>query len=914
MDKSIYKRLIMKGLDRVQAMGNQMGRDMKGMGLSLKWTLAYSLFILLVAGSVTIGLYIQITTAQKEAHQERLEDILNFSIPLVDGDYHSMIIEASDENSAFYRVLSLRLLNIHDTSDVITRIYTLREDDYGDLFYVLDSDPEDQHHFGDEYIRVGTLLEHGLYSIKYPVVENIFFKNGDGTYLSGYAPIYDQFENLDGVLGIDIDASGITSNQRKARHIAFIAFLITIPLSLLLGWMLAKYLTSPIQDLLQGADRIADGNLDELVPVRTQDELGALASAFNTMMGELRHTLVGLENEVEEHKKAEKVKDAIYRISQAAISSENLQELYREIHNVLRDLFSVDNYYIALYDSNNDLIEFPYYVDQFDSQPDPVRPGHGLTEYVMRLGKPVLVRPEIFEHLIKDGNIELVGTKPVDWLGVPLIVEGRLIGVMVTQSYGEDVRFDDENLEIFEILSSQVAQSIERKRVEAALARENKLLTSLMDNIPEEIYFKDMQSRFIHINSQTANHMRISDPYDAVGKTDFDYYAREHAEQAFQDEQKIIETRQPIIGKDEREVFPDGSICWVSTTKMPLYNSQGKIMGTFGVSRDITERKQAEEVLRNSTERYRNLFENSPISIWVEDFSEVRNKINHLRDKGIKDIRGYLLSHSRFVKECISSVRVLDVNNATVDLFGAKSKQELITNLDKIIPIKAHEIFVEELALLFDGVTKFRLDGINRTLDGRLINIDLSWSATPGCEDNLSNVIVSLIDITMQKQAETKLVYLSSHDALTRLYNRAYFDEEMDRLERGRTKPVSIVIADTDNLKAVNDQFGHTAGDQLLKSVADALRGAFRKEDMIARIGGDEFGVLLPGIDAQGVEEAVERIRQNIIAQNGSERGFEISLSIGTSTSESGKNLKEVFKDADQKMYQEKQEKSGEDK
>ncbi len=886
-------------------------RDTKGMGLSLKWTLAYSLFILLVAGSVTVGLYLQIITAQKEAYQERLEDILNFSVPLVDGDYHSMIKEPSDENSAFYRVLNLRLQNIHDTSDVIRRIYTLREDINGDYFYVIDSDPLHRHHFGDRYMGSGILADQIILDQPFPIIAEEFISDEDGAYLSGYAPICDQFKNLDAILGIDIDASGITASQQKARRVAFLAFLITIPISLFLGWLLANYMTSPIQDLLRGADRVAKGNLDEPVPVRTKDELGALASAFNIMVVKLKQTLVGLEKEIEEHKKAEKVKDAIYQISQAAVSSENLQELYREIHNVLRKIFYIDNYYIALYDDKNDLIEFPYYVDQFDSQPEPAKPGRGLTEYVMRLGKPILVKPKLFSKLIENGEIELVGTLPVDWLGVPLTVEGRLIGAMVTQSYTEEVRFNEENLEVFEILSTQVAQAIERKRVEAALIRENNLLTCLMDNVTDKIYFKDLKSRYIHINSQTVKHMGLSDASEAVGKTAMDFYASEHAEQVLRNEQKIISSGQPIIGKDEREVFPDGSICWISTTKMPLYDSKGQIMGTFGISRDITDKKKAEEVLEKSNQRYRDLFENSPISIWEEDFSGVKKILNEIQEQGVEDIREYLKSKPDIVRDCIECVKVLDVNNATVDLFGGKSKEELITNLDRVFPEEAYDIFVEELVLLYKGRTKFRLDCINRTLDGKLIDVDLSWSAAPGYEDSLSKVIVSLIDITMQKRAEAKLVYLSSHDGLTGLYNRAYFDEELDRLERGRIKPVSIVIADTDNLKAVNDQFGHTAGDQMLKSIASALMGAFRKEDMIARIGGDEFGVLLPGIDESGVEEAIRRIRENVSAQNGRERGFEISLSVGTSTSVSGKDLKEAFKEADQKMYKEKQEKMG---
>ena len=140
----------------------------------------------------------------------------------------------------------------------------------------------------------------------------------------------------------------------------------------------------------------------------------------------------------------------------------------------------------------------------------------------------------------------------------------------------------------------------ERKRAEEALIEERHLLRTLMDNLPDVIYFKDRESRFTRINKAHAKGFGLSDPAQAIGKTDFDFFAEEHARQAFADEQEIIRTGQPILAKEEKEAWPDGRETWVSTTKMPLRDANGNILGTFGVSRDVTERKSLEGQLRQT--------------------------------------------------------------------------------------------------------------------------------------------------------------------------------------------------------------------------------------------------------------------------------------------------------------------------
>ena len=172
-----------------------------------------------------------------------------------------------------------------------------------------------------------------------------------------------------------------------------------------------------------------------------------------------------------------------------------------------------------------------------------------------------------------------------------------------------------------------------RKQAEEALAQERDLLGTLMDNLPDTIYFKDRESRFTRINEAVARGFGLSDPGQAIGKTDFDFFTAEHAQQAYNDEQEVITTGKPMTAKEEKETWPDGRVTWVSTTKMPFRDANGAIIGTFGVSHDITERKRAEEALRTSEERYRELFENASDLVYTTDLEGRLTSLNRVAEQ-----------------------------------------------------------------------------------------------------------------------------------------------------------------------------------------------------------------------------------------------------------------------------------------
>jgi PAS domain S-box-containing protein len=178
----------------------------------------------------------------------------------------------------------------------------------------------------------------------------------------------------------------------------------------------------------------------------------------------------GVMVDITARKLAEQIQGMTYRISHAVVSTASLDELYRSIHAILGELMPVDNFYLALYDESTDLISFPLYIDQYDQPPEAAKPVHGLTEYVMRTKRPLWATSEVFTALQDAGEVDMIGTDSVEWVGVPLMIGDRLTGVMVTQSYTEGVVYKQEHVDLMEFVSTQVAMAIERKRDQQRIA------------------------------------------------------------------------------------------------------------------------------------------------------------------------------------------------------------------------------------------------------------------------------------------------------------------------------------------------------------------------------------------------------------------------------------------------------------
>ncbi len=318
---------------------------------------------------------------------------------------------------------------------------------------------------------------------------------------------------------------------------------------------------------------------------------------------------------------------------------------------------------------------------------------------------------------------------------------------------------------------------------------------------------------------------------------------------------------------------------------------------------DVTESVQIRRQLSLSEAYARGLFEHSPVSLWVEDFSGVKRLIDVVRSQGISDFRVFTDVHPEFVHQCMSEIRVLDVNRQTIHLFGAPDKATLLRQLGDVFRDEMVPHFREQLIDLWDGKLFQQREVVNFALDGTALHLLLQFSVLPGHERTWSQVQVALIDITARKKAEAYLEYLGKHDVLTRLYNRSFYVDELNRLERKGPFPVTVVIVDLDDLKAVNDQWGHAAGDDLLRRLGEVLTSLVEKPNHAARIGGDEFAILLPGTDAEAGTAVVEALFKLVEMNNQFYSQRTLKVSVGMATSKVGERLESTIKRADLRMY-----------
>ncbi|MEA3431357.1 MAG: PAS domain S-box protein [candidate division WOR-3 bacterium] len=193
-----------------------------------------------------------------------------------------------------------------------------------------------------------------------------------------------------------------------------------------------------------------------------------ILSGSPILLGNRLVGVIATYTDITEHKKEEKMRESIYRIAEAVVTTKDINELFSFIHNTIKGLMPAGNAYIALYDSKTDLLSFPYYVDKYDTAPQLKRVGmgKGLTEYVLHTKKPLLATPEVISRLHKEGKMEIIGTIPVSWLGIPLIIDDEVIGVITVQSYTEGIEYTERDKEVLQYVSYQIGQAVRYKHAE----------------------------------------------------------------------------------------------------------------------------------------------------------------------------------------------------------------------------------------------------------------------------------------------------------------------------------------------------------------------------------------------------------------------------------------------------------------
>jgi diguanylate cyclase (GGDEF)-like protein/PAS domain S-box-containing protein len=294
-----------------------------------------------------------------------------------------------------------------------------------------------------------------------------------------------------------------------------------------------------------------------------------------------------------------------------------------------------------------------------------------------------------------------------------------------------------------------------------------------------------------------------------------------------------------------------------------------KTIGGYAIYTDVRFVKEAEEQIRQQQQILESLFKYSPDAI-------VHIDMNH---------------------------NIININQTFTELFGYTVDESVGKTVDKLI---VNEEYIEEAQMLnniaFEN-QNLEVDTVRRTKDDILIDVCIRGGPI-FVDGQTIGYHAIYTDIRARKEAEAKIKYLSYHDELTGLYNRAFFEEELKRLDTSRQLPLAIIVGDVNGLKLTNDVFGHLTGDKLLAKTAEILKKACRKEDIICRWGGDEFAMLLPHTDKEIVNKICQRIYS--LSDKSADAPIQISISLGYAIKYKHEPITEVIKEAEERMYRNK--------
>ncbi|MDX6486693.1 MAG: hypothetical protein QOF43_1846, partial [Gaiellaceae bacterium] len=427
----------------------------------------------------------------------------------------------------------------------------------------------------------------------------------------------------------------------------------------------------------------------------------------------------------------------------------------------------------------------------------------------------------------------------------------------------------------------------ECERLSVELAEERSLFAIFLDETPDRIYFKDRGGHFVRASAATARFFDCT-PDELVGTSDFDYFAAASAQESFDEELRIIATGEPNLDLEEQEIWPDGSITWCTTSRMPWRDRDGEIIGTFGYSRDITKRRLAELALREKTERLDKIYAGAAIGI------------------ALIDADGRLAEANPALSELLG---------AAPDALAGQPFAEHVHADDRAEHLRLHEE-------LMDGRRDYyRLEQRYVRANGEILWGALAVSLVRDADGNPQFAIHMIENVTERKWAEEELrlnaarsEYQALHDALTGLPNRTLFTDRIQQallLAQRDGGRVAVLLMDLDRFKEINDTLGHAAGDHVLRVAAERLLACVRASDTVARLGGDEFGLVLPHqADAPEIEQVLEKLSAAIeesIDLDGLPLAIESSIGVAFFPDHGG-DVDELMKRADVAMYQAKQE------
>ncbi len=494
-----------------------------------------------------------------------------------------------------------------------------------------------------------------------------------------------------------------------------------------------------------------------------------------------------------------------------------------------------------------------------------------ITEYsreeLLRIPFYLLIHPEDRENVSRQFNKRIKGEKVItsyEFRGITK--SGKVIYI---RGFFDVIEMENERLVL-----GQILDITEKKLLEEEIKKREEAYRRVM-RLSNLGYFEvDVRGSFIYVNEVIPKILGYSRE-EILGLNNKDYSDPETAKYVYTIFNTVYREEKPHPFFEWKLIRKDGKEVYVETSVDLIYDEKGNKKGFRGIMRDITHEKEMKQGLKEREEYYRVIFEGSGTAMIIVTEDHIITRVNHKFEK----ISGYRREEIEGKMKWTDFVHERDLPR--------------MLSYNRMRKLDPHSVPRE-----------YEFTFLDRWKNKKYMLVNVS--VLPG-----GRILGSFTDITGRKELEKKLLHLSFHDALTGIYNRCYFEEELTRLENNRHLPVALIIADLDGLKQINDTLGHKMGDKYIRESANLLRSCVRKSDVVARIGGDEFGIILPSSDRDTVERVIHRMKNAMERYNSrKEREFSISISFGFAISERDKLDKDLlFREADKAMYKNKQRK-----
>jgi diguanylate cyclase (GGDEF)-like protein/PAS domain S-box-containing protein len=548
------------------------------------------------------------------------------------------------------------------------------------------------------------------------------------------------------------------------------------------------------------------------------------------------------------------------------------------------------------------------YAEIYGLKPDEATPGTALREIVEHRFEAGTWSGDVEDYLARCAAIK-EGREPPIWIST--LTDGRTIRILYRPMADGG----------WVIVHEDVTEAAERRLP----IEEKGAIQSLIDAVPDVIWVKDRQSRFIIANAATARRHGCATPQELIGKSDLEFFPLELAQKFLADERNVIETGLPIINSWEYNLTAKGGEYWVATTKVPLRNQRGEIVGVICVSRDVTASKLANDLREGNAQILEMIARGAPLAAVFDRLvrlieSQAAGVIGSIL---LLDDDGRRLRHSAtssLPEAFYKAVDGLAIDSEASACGLAAYRREPVVVTDIAVDPLWRDYRDLAIANGLHSCWSTAILSSHGAPLGVLATYSRAAREPTSMETWLIDFAARVAGIAIERKlAEDRIEFMATHDALTGLPNRTLLRDRLAQTilsgERNN-RCATVAFVDLDNFKIINDTLGHDFGDELLKAVARRMVDCVRASDTVARLGGDEF-VILFFDQAKGFDETSETLRriQAAVAAPVLVDGhtLQVTPSIGVAVfPEDGKDVDELLANADSAMYRAKE--SGRDR